>query len=112
MEALAQEIMYEFVSDTTSTMHSAQTFDDWLHNSVKSKSFQLACTLVFECYAALKCFRCGVRKCNSNMMLAGRQGMAPVMFVGNHAIYRKIIHNDMFIRSMAPPEIATYHSQE
>ena len=64
MEALAQETMYEFITETPTTVHSAQTFDHWLHTSVKSKSFQLACTFVFECYSALKCFRCGVRKCN------------------------------------------------
>ena len=37
--------------------------------------------------------------------LAGRQKVAPIMFIGNHMTYRDIIVNDMQIRVEAPDDI-------
>ena len=40
--------------------------------------------------------------------LAGRQKVTPIMFIGNHMIYRDIIANDMKIRVEAPDDIKDY----
>ena len=49
-------------------------------------------------FLGLKSFRSGIRKNNSKFMLAGRQAVAPLMFIGKHRIYQHIIVRDLQIR--------------
>ena len=59
-------------------------------------------------FLGLKSFRSGIRKNNSKFMLAGRQAVAPLMFIGKHRIYQHIIVRDLLIRSTSPDEVLNY----
>lgn len=59
-------------------------------------------------FLCLKSFRSGIRKNNSKFMLAGRQAVAPLMFIGKHRIYQHIIVRDLQIRSTAPDDVLNY----
>ena len=58
----------------------------------------------------LKCYRSGIRRNNSLYALSGRQKVAPLMFIGNHGIYRSLLLNDMRVRVTAPEEIRKFMS--
>jgi hypothetical protein len=47
-------------------------------------------------------------KNNSKFMLAGREAVAPLMFIGKHRIYQHIIVRDLQIRSTSPDEVLNY----
>ena len=59
----------------------------------------------------IKCFRPGIRRNNSAVALAGRQKLAPIMFLGKHDIYGLVICYDMKIRTLAPKEVQKYTEQ-
>lgn len=48
---------------------------------------------------------------NSLHALAERQKIFPIMFIGNHHIYKSFIVNDMKIRAQPPREVADYISR-
>ena len=46
----------------------------------------------------LNCFRSGIRRNNSEYMLAGRQMFCPIMYIKKHTIYQ-IIMNSLVLRA-------------
>ena len=111
--AFAMELLSVYVWDCKrmSIEPSNRHLHEWKQNIVNS-NFNFIYNLVFKCYLPVKCFRNGIRRNNSEYMLAGCQGVPPLLFfIGNHYIYRKIILNDMSIRVQAPSEIKDYISR-
>ena len=61
--------------------------------------------LTFNFFLALERFRASIRHNNSRFAFDGRQNVAPIMFIGNHMIYRDIVVNDMQITVEDPDDI-------
>ena len=80
----------------------------WRENDVVNPNYHFYYDLVFYYFMGLFCFRAGVRRNNSKFMLAGRQQVAPIMYIGKHRLYRKLIHRDMQTRVEAPAELLSY----
>ena len=87
---------------------SQKDWNDWRENNVKNPNYHLMHDLVFHYFMGLFCFRAGVRRNNSDFMIAGRQQAAPIMFIGRHRIYRKLLYRDMQTRVEAPDDVKTY----
>ena len=66
---------------------------------------------MFKILLGLKCFRSEIRLNNSLHALAGRQKTAPIIFIGNHHIYKDLILNDMKVRVQALAEVNDYISR-
>ena len=86
-------------------------FTEWRKNEVKNANYHLYYDVTFNLLLELKCFRAGIRRNNSLFALAGRQKVVPIMFIGNHMIYRDIIVNNMQIRVEAPDDVDKFIAQ-
>ena len=78
---------------------------NWQNKKVINPSYNFYYDLVFNLLLGLKCFRAGIRKNNSDYVMAGRRKAAPIMSIGKHVIYKSLILNDMKIRVEAPAEV-------
>ena len=56
---------------------------------------ELMYDLIFNIFLRLKCFRSDKRRNNSLHTLAERHKGSPIMFTGNHFMYKSSIMNDM-----------------
>ena len=72
---------------------------------VVNPNFNFYYNLIFKIFLGLKCYRAGIRCNNSQHAMAGRQAIAPLMFIGNHLIYQTILLNDMKEQLEAPKEV-------
>ena len=109
-ESFAQELIYEYCIQCKKDEldPSANHFVQWCCSNVKNPNYLLIYDITFNLLLGLRCFRSGIRRNNSKFALAGRQKVAPIMFVGNHIIYRDLLINDMKIRVEAPTEVKKY----
>ena len=57
---------------------------------------------------AFTMMRTGIRRNNDRTMLAGRQKLAPVMFISKHQIYQRLLLRDMIVRQQQPTPIRQY----
>ncbi|KAF0307062.1 hypothetical protein FJT64_021543 [Amphibalanus amphitrite] len=57
---------------------------------------------------AFNMMRTGIRRNNDRAMLAGRQKLAPVMFIGKHHIYQRLLIRDIVVRQQQPTPIRQY----
>ena len=80
---------------------------NWQNKKVINPSYNFYYDLVFNLLLGLKCFRAGIRKNNSDYVMAGRRKAAPIMSIGKHIIYKSLILNGMKIRVEAPAKYAT-----
>ena len=80
----------------------------WGKNDVVNPNYNFYYDLIFNMFLGIKCFRSGVRKNNSRFMLAGRQVVAPLMYIGKHRIYQTLIARDLQNRASAPKEVSEY----
>ena len=80
----------------------------WHNGRVINLNFNFYYDLIFMIMLGLKSYCAGIRCNNSDHAIAGRQAVAPLMFIGNHLIYQTLIINDMQIRVEAPPEVQEY----
>jgi hypothetical protein len=87
---------------------SVADFVFWRYSEVKNPNYNFYYDLIFNMLLGLKSFRGGIRKNNSKFMLAGRQAVAPLMFIGKHRIYQHIIVRDLQIRSTAPDDVLIF----
>ena len=108
--AFALELAYEYYLDCirNDRVPSQRDWQEWRENDVRNANYHLLYDLVHCYFMGLACFRAGVRRNNSDAMLAGRQQIAPIMFIGKHRIYRKLIYRDMQTRIEAPKDIKAY----
>lgn len=109
-QSIGLEIMYEYVqwcrSNGTDPTHL--DFLKFEMYSVENKNHHMLYEIHRHLLLAVKCFRSGMRRNNSDYKIAGRQHLTPIMYFGKHFIYRRIIQNDMQIRVEAPPEVLKY----
>ena len=77
----------------------------WHNGRVINLNFNFYYDLIFMIMLGLKSYRAGIRCNNSDHAIAGRQAVAPLMFIGNHLIYQTLFINDMQIRVEASPEV-------
>ena len=82
-----------------------ENFVNWRNQKVVNPNFNFYCDLIFKVFLGLKCYHAGIRRNNSQHAMAGRQAIAPLMFIGNHLIYQTILLNDMKERLEAPKEV-------
>ena len=109
-EAFSKELIHSYLvnAEPDDQEFSPQEFVIWRNEKVINPNYNFYYDLVFNLLLGLKCFRAGVRKNNSDYMLAGRQKAAPIMFIGKHVIYKSLIVNDMKLRAEAPEELQEY----
>ena len=109
-EAFVRELTRIYVIECLKENNVATStgFVQWKNERVINPNYNFYYDLVFNIFLGLKCFISGIRRNNSLYALAGRQKIAPLMFVGRHHIYKQLIVNDMKIRVEAPPKVATY----
>ena len=85
----------------------------WHNGRVINLNFNFYYDLIFMIMLGLKSYRAGIRCNNSDHAIAGRQAVAPLMFIGNHLIYQTLFINDMQIRVEAPTRSGdTYCGEE
>ena len=109
-KAFAMELAYEYYADCVrrDMVPSQKEWAIWRENEVQNANYHLIYDLVHHYFMGIFCFRAGVRRNNSDFMVAGRQQVAPIMFIGRHRIYRKLIYRDMQTRLEAPDEVKSY----
>jgi hypothetical protein len=110
LEALARELLYVYVQDCQQRDIQPTTngFSPWREKEVFNPNFNLIHDIVFNLLLGLKCYRSGIRRNNTDYALAGRQKVAPIMYLGKHAIYQQLLLTDMKIRVEAPEEVRDY----
>jgi hypothetical protein len=106
--SFSAELIFNYVKSKGNVNVSIADFQKWVHSDVKNPNFLMWYDLVFDWLLGLYCFRSGVRRGNSEFTIAGRQKIAPIMFIQNHPIYQMIIFRDMQIRCEAPDEVRKY----
>ena len=109
-QAFARELAHEYFCECVRNgrIPSQKDWARWRDEDVRNPNYHLMYDLVFHYFMGILAFRCGVRKNNHKVMLAGRQEVAPIMFIGKHRLYRKLLVRDMQIRIEAPTEIKDY----
>ena len=78
---------------------------------MNNPNYHLLYDLTFNIFLGLKCFRSGIRKNNLLRALARKQKVSPIMFIGNHHIYKFLVVNDMKTGVQATKEVADYISR-
>ena len=78
---------------------------------MNNPNYHLLYDLTFNIFLGLKYFRSGIRKNNLLRALARRQKVSPIMFIGNHHIYKFLVVNDMKTGVQATKEVADYISK-
>ena len=106
-ESFSKELFRVYVIDSLREKKplKSNNFIQWRNDRVSNPSYHLLYDLTFNIFLGLTCFRSSLRRSNSLHALAGRQKVSPIMFIGNHHIYKSVIVNDMKIRVQAPREV-------
>ena len=93
LEAFPRELIQVFCLDTfeKDLPFTPEAFVHWKSSTVVNPNFDFYYDLVFKYMLGIKCFRSGIQRNNSTGALAGRQKVAPIMFLGKHDIYRPVI---------------------
>jgi hypothetical protein len=105
--AFARELLYQYVLDSGKDA-TINDFVPWRNSQVKNPNYNLIFDLTFNIFLALKLYRSGIRRNHSKYALAARQKVAPLMYLGKHAIYQQLLISDMSNRVNAPGEVKEY----
>jgi hypothetical protein len=108
---LAAEIIRPFIQqcDNLSIEATANEFKRYKCNL--GPSMQLLIELVFNYGVALLVLRNGVRTEAPDLLLAGRQAFAPLLYLGHHPHYQKIEANDAAMQCRLPVEVREMANQ-
>ena len=106
-DAFAKELIHIFLQccEWENLQLTIENFVNWRSQKVVNSNFNFYYDLVFKIFLGLKCYCAGIRCNNSQHAMAGRQAVAPLIFIGNHLIYQTILLNDMKERLEAPKEV-------
>ena len=86
---------------------SLSNYYEWLAQ-VKNSNYLFMQDVVFTYVYALFLFRSGVRRNNSEVLLAARTKFSPLFYGLNMTNYQEIDYRDIKMRLLAPPEIQNY----
>ena len=108
-EAFAKELIFVYCVESRKLgiEPTPNGLTEW-RDKVVNPNYHLIFDITFNLLLGMKCYRSGIRKNNSEFALAGRQKVAPLMYINEHRIYHDLLHNDMRIRVQAPKEIKEY----
>ena len=108
LESLSKELCISYVRHCLDVEEdvTAEGMLAWAAHS-KNNNYLLAHKL---CDAVLACsvMRAGVRRNNSEAMIAGRQKTAPIFFTGPHHVYQRLIVRDMIQHAQLPPSLKKF----
>ena len=83
---------------------------NWI-DTVVTPNYKFLTEVVFTHLLGLMLFRCGVRRYNSDVMMAGRSRFTPLFYLSNHPKYREIDyrdHRDRYLTQKYAPEPFRY----
>ena len=89
---------------------SLTKFYEWL-SKVKNCNYLFMQDVVFTYVFALFLFRAGVRRNNSEVMLAAKTKFSALFYGLNMTNYQEIDYRDIKLRLLAPPDIQNYISE-
>ena len=92
-DEFAKELIYVFLQccEYENLEPTIENFVFWRNQRVVNPNFNFYYDLMFKIFLGLKCYHAGIRHNNSQHAMAGRQAIAPFMFIGNHLIYQTIL---------------------
>ena len=109
LETITKELMVPYVR-CRMKMKKEITVGDykvWMDSATNS-NYQLYQKFV-NILITLSQMSAGIRRNNCRSMLAGRQRVAPIMFLGSgHHIYQRLLLRDMISREEQPPAVRQY----
>ena len=91
----------------TNVHPSMPGFNAFLHRVI-DPNFKFMYMVTFVHVFALFLFRCGVRKNNSEAMLAGRLKFSPLFYALNQTYYQETDYRDWKMRSLCPTTLLTF----
>ena len=111
-EALLKELLVPYVRDCMlsdpTKEPTAEEYFKWYNESVTNEKYAYIFNLTFYYLLSFQMFHEGVRKNNSNVMMAGRTVFAPLFFVGHHPKYQHLLLRDMVERVNYPAPVKEY----
>ena len=108
LESVSKELAVSYVRYclTTNEEITADGILEWI-STAQNNNYVLISKLC-DLLLAVSVMRAGVRRNNSQAMLAGRQKVAPLFFIGPHHTYQRLIVRDMVQRAQLPPKLKQY----
>ena len=83
-EAFSKELIHSYLIKANADNVSLMEYVNRRNEKVINPNYSFYYDLVFNLLLGLKCFRAGIRKNNSDYVMAGWQKAAPNMFIGKH----------------------------
>ena len=108
LESLVKELMVPYVRQSMEAGKevTVQDYMQWMDHT-KNKNYQLHQKFV-NVLIAMTQMRTGIRTNSCRSMLAGRQRLAPLMFIGRNRIHQRLLLRDMISRQQQPPAVKQF----
>ena len=108
--ALAKELVLPYVlhSIRAKETPSASGYLLWYDENVYSQNYSFTYHVTFSYLLSFHMFNEGIRKNNSENIMAARTVFHPLFFVGYHPMYKKLHLRDLIERTSYPNEIGDY----
>ena len=112
LQSTAKELLIPYVQECSSQCvpPSVPGYYKWL-DSVQNPNYKFMCEVVFTYCLALHVFRAGVRRNNSEAIIASRAKFAPLFYGLNMPFYMETFVRDSFLRMQCPPDILAFIEQ-
>lgn len=111
--ALSKELLVPYIRHCiqNALTPTASHYNTWFEEDVVDQRYCFLYHITFSYLLAFHMFNEGVRKNNSNIILAGRTTFHPLFFHGNHPKYKKLHLRDMIERVKLPGDIIEYFKE-
>ena len=110
LSAFAKELLVPYVRMCIqeNSIPTANDYETWYTESVDSKKYGFLFHITFWYLLSFKVFKEGVRKNNSDSMMAGRTVFAPLFYCGHHPKYQRLFLRDLVERVKYPENVTAY----